>query len=47
MKNIGTVFTLWDRLFGTYQDPENLSENYDLGVRKDIDKNWKKEFLGI
>lgn len=47
MKNIGTVFTFWDRLFGTYLDPDEVDSYYDLGIKNDLNKNWIKEFLGI
>jgi len=47
MKNIGTVFTIWDRVFGTYYDPEKMEKNFKLGIRHQSDVNWKKEFFGV
>ena len=32
MRNFGVVFTLWDRLFGTYADPELVSEEIRFGI---------------
>lgn len=47
MKNIGTVFTVWDRLFGTYLDPDQVTNHYELGIKTKSNKAWFKEFLGI
>jgi len=30
--NFGTIFTFWDRLFGTYCGPENLRKNETFGI---------------
>jgi sterol desaturase/sphingolipid hydroxylase (fatty acid hydroxylase superfamily) len=30
--NLGTTFSIWDRMFGTYVDPDSLPENYPLGL---------------
>jgi hypothetical protein len=30
--NFGAVFTIWDRLFGTYTDPRAVPENAPLGL---------------
>ena len=37
-RNIGTTFSLWDRMFGTYIDPATLPANYRLGLGRPIDK---------
>jgi sterol desaturase/sphingolipid hydroxylase (fatty acid hydroxylase superfamily) len=31
-KNLGFVFTLWDRLFGTFVDPRTMPEGFRLGL---------------
>ena len=36
--NLGTTFSLWDRLFGTYVDPDALTENYPLGLGENIER---------
>lgn len=35
-KNFGTTFSLWDRLFGTYVDPDALAEDYPLGLDEGV-----------
>ena len=30
--NYGTVYSFWDRLFGTYVDYRELPRNYPLGI---------------
>lgn len=36
--NLGTTFSLWDRMFGTYVDPRTVPENVPLGLGEEIDK---------
>ena len=36
--NLGTTFSIWDRMFGTYVDPETLPESYPLGLGQPIEK---------
>lgn len=43
--NFGFVFTLWDRWFGTYTDPEIVGINEPLGLNYEISK-WRL-LLGI
>jgi sterol desaturase/sphingolipid hydroxylase (fatty acid hydroxylase superfamily) len=31
-KNLGTTFSLWDRMFGTYVDPASVPEHFPLGL---------------
>jgi sterol desaturase/sphingolipid hydroxylase (fatty acid hydroxylase superfamily) len=31
-KNLGFVFTIWDRMFGTYVDPRTLADGFRLGL---------------
>ena len=37
--NLGTTFTIWDRLFGTYVDPATVPEDVPLGLGEPIHKN--------
>lgn len=32
MRNFGVVFTFWDRLFGTYADPERVGKDIRFGI---------------
>ncbi|MGH7258081.1 MAG: sterol desaturase family protein [Nitrospiraceae bacterium] len=32
MRNFGVVFTFWDRLFGTYTDPELITKDIRFGI---------------
>jgi sterol desaturase/sphingolipid hydroxylase (fatty acid hydroxylase superfamily) len=36
--NLGTTFSIWDRMFGTYVDPETMPESYPLGLGEPIEK---------
>lgn len=46
LKNIATIFSFWDRMFGTYLDPEKNPSNYELGVK--IEKqNEIREIIGF
>jgi sterol desaturase/sphingolipid hydroxylase (fatty acid hydroxylase superfamily) len=36
--NLGTTFSLWDRMFGTYVDPASMPESFPLGLGEPIDK---------
>jgi sterol desaturase/sphingolipid hydroxylase (fatty acid hydroxylase superfamily) len=29
-RNLGFVFTIWDRMFGTYINPQSTGKDYDL-----------------
>jgi sterol desaturase/sphingolipid hydroxylase (fatty acid hydroxylase superfamily) len=29
-RNLGFVFTIWDRIFGTYVNPQSTVKDYDL-----------------
>jgi sterol desaturase/sphingolipid hydroxylase (fatty acid hydroxylase superfamily) len=37
--NLGTTFSIWDRTFGTYIDPDALPESYPLGLGEPIEKS--------
>jgi len=39
-KNFGNVFTLWDRLFGTYVDPEKIRKDFKYGL-KEKPSDWR------
>jgi sterol desaturase/sphingolipid hydroxylase (fatty acid hydroxylase superfamily) len=43
--NLGTTFSLWDRMFGTYMDPKKMPENYPLGLGEPIDKKKMARML--
>ena len=46
--NLGTTFSLWDRLFGTYVDPAKMPEGYPLGLGEPIEKKkMARMLLGI
>jgi len=30
--NLGSLFTLWDRIFGTYVNSEDIEENLSFGI---------------
>jgi sterol desaturase/sphingolipid hydroxylase (fatty acid hydroxylase superfamily) len=36
--NLGTTFSLWDRMFGTYVDPATMPDHFPLGLGEPIDK---------
>lgn len=35
-RNFGVIFTLWDRLFGTYLDPENVPVELSFGIGESV-----------
>ncbi|HMC26901.1 MAG TPA: sterol desaturase family protein [Verrucomicrobiae bacterium] len=35
-KNLGTTFTFWDRMFGTFVDPRSFPEQFPLGLGAEI-----------
>ncbi len=45
LKNIATIFSFWDRFFGTYENPDNYKEDYSLGVKGETKSLWK-EIIG-
>ena len=46
LKNIATIFSFWDRMFGTYLDPETYPSDYELGVKTEKKSEWK-EIIGL
>lgn len=46
--NLGTTFSFWDRMFGTYVDPDALAENYPLGLGQKVDrKDVPRMLIGL
>ncbi|HVV01201.1 MAG TPA: sterol desaturase family protein [Verrucomicrobiae bacterium] len=46
--NLGTTFSIWDRFFGTYVDPERVREKYALGLGEPIEgKKLPRMLVGI
>ncbi len=43
--NLGTAFTIWDRMFGTYVDPSTVEPDYKLGLG--YTKNTVRLLLGV
>lgn len=39
-KNLGTTFSIWDRMFGTYVDPQTVPESFPLGLGEKV--QWRK-----
>lgn len=35
-KNFGFLLTIWDRMFGTYLDPDSVSNDFPLGLNYDV-----------
>jgi sterol desaturase/sphingolipid hydroxylase (fatty acid hydroxylase superfamily) len=47
-KNLGTTFSLWDRMFGTYVDPAKVADSFPLGLGEPVDgKKMPRMFLGV
>jgi sterol desaturase/sphingolipid hydroxylase (fatty acid hydroxylase superfamily) len=46
MKNLGAIFSIWDRLFKTYSDPDKEIKDYKIGVKK-TSNNQIRDFIGI
>jgi sterol desaturase/sphingolipid hydroxylase (fatty acid hydroxylase superfamily) len=46
--NLGTTFSLWDRMFGTYVDPEAVPENFPMGLGERVEtKKLPRMLLGV
>ena len=45
-KNLGFMFTIWDRIFGTYLDPRTLPADYPLGLNEET-PNLPKMIAGL
>ncbi len=47
-KNLGTTFTLWDRMFGTYVDPATVTESFPLGLGEPVEtRQVPRMLLGV
>jgi sterol desaturase/sphingolipid hydroxylase (fatty acid hydroxylase superfamily) len=47
-QNLGTTFSLWDRMFGTFVDPEKIQEEYPLGLGTRVEpKELPRMLLGV
>lgn len=44
-QNLGSLFSFWDRLFGTYINPENVKERISFGIGKQ--ENPVRMVLGV
>lgn len=47
MKNLGTIFSFWDRLFGTYVDPRLSPENFQIGVERRENESELIKIIGF
>ena len=45
-RNLGFVFTIWDRAFGTYLDPRSITEAFALGSAEP-DKGLGRQVAGV
>jgi sterol desaturase/sphingolipid hydroxylase (fatty acid hydroxylase superfamily) len=43
--NLGTTFSIWDRLFGTYVDPQTLPDSFPLGLTQPVKKEQVPRML--
>lgn len=46
-RNFGFVFSLWDRMFGTYADPNVVGTEYPVGERSPHWTSQVRAFIGI
>lgn len=44
-KNLGTSFTIWDRMFGTFVDPRTVEPGFKLGLG--YQKSWVRLLIGV
>lgn len=46
--NLGTTFSIWDRLFGTYVDPNEVEDSFPLGLGQEVEgKKVPRMLLGV
>jgi sterol desaturase/sphingolipid hydroxylase (fatty acid hydroxylase superfamily) len=43
--NLGTTFSIWDRMFGTYVDPETMPDSFPLGLGEPVKKEAMPRML--
>jgi sterol desaturase/sphingolipid hydroxylase (fatty acid hydroxylase superfamily) len=36
--NLGTTFSIWDRMFGTYVDPNTMPDSFPMGLGTPVEK---------
>jgi sterol desaturase/sphingolipid hydroxylase (fatty acid hydroxylase superfamily) len=47
-QNLGTTFSLWDRMFGTFVDPNSVAEHFPLGLGERVqEKKIPRMLLGV
>jgi len=47
-KNLGTTFSLWDRMFGTYVEPASVPEHFPLGLGERVEgKRIPRMLVGL
>jgi len=47
-KNLGTTFSLWDRMFGTYVDPASMPKDFPLGLGEPVQgKKIPRMLVGV
>jgi len=47
-KNLGTTFSIWDRMFGTYVDPKEVEDSFPLGLGEKVEgKKVPRMLLGV
>lgn len=47
-RNLGTTFSLWDRMFGTYVDPGAVPDSFPLGLGEHVEsKRIPRMLLGV
>jgi sterol desaturase/sphingolipid hydroxylase (fatty acid hydroxylase superfamily) len=47
-KNLGTTFSIWDRMFGTYVDPQTVPESFPLGLGEKVQwRNVPRMLFGL
>ena len=46
--NLGATFSLWDRAFGTYVDPDSMPESFPMGLGEPVEKKeLPRMLLGV
>src|SRR5215467_8185004 len=46
--NLGTTFSIWDRMFGTYVDPKEVEDSFPLGLGEKVEtKKLPRMLLGV
>jgi sterol desaturase/sphingolipid hydroxylase (fatty acid hydroxylase superfamily) len=46
--NLGTTFSLWDRMFGTYVDPTSMPDSFPLGLGEPVKgKEMPRMLIGV